>query len=520
MFGSKRPLSSVEIVNSALKSGKYQDRSGALVITHRLNRKSEYTGTLYISDNKVYAATVEPSNLSVLKRAFSTGELSADDYNDMQRKFRNNLNHPQILPFLLSNQLFPDDSAVKIFAEYLLASIEKIFSWESASGTWHEGEKYEDAVIDVELSLEKIDLLLSKRTSFYRSFEHLASYDLGTIDYDNLSFVIRNRLPEKASRDMSTVYKMCQENKSNFAEIIRETGITPYVALQALLRLWKNGALDISQVPSRANEESTHPVVVSYERALECRESGLSARRDAPTSKNPHKEEPVIVASGFSSKDSTSSTHTSHANSTATSQNVVIEGEVIIEGEIVEPRIAQSESPYTHHSKRDATNSGVRLGSPIPMPMYTPSEVTPSKVDDSLPTVEVVSEPLETSVLESGQSPSSTSENSHDQESDNYDSEGALPENSPVYSIHMRLQELGDDKDKEEASLNETQRLLDEQRRKVQDAELKLREAMDFNNKQKNIMETLEKQETTSLDRIASLETQIFDTIATFQYRK
>lgn len=519
MFGSRKPLSSVEIVNSALKSGKYQDRSGALVITHRPSRKIEYTGTLYISNNKVYAATVEPSNLSVLKRAFSTGELSADDYSDMQRKFRNNLNHSQILPFLLSSQLFPDDRAVKIFAEYLLASIEKIFSWESASGTWHEGEKYEDAVIDVELSLEKIDLLLSKRTSFYRSFEHLASYDLGTIDYDNLSFVIRNRLPEKTSRDMSTVYKMCQENKSNFAEITRETGMTPYVALQALLSLWKNGALDISQVPSHATEGNARPVVVSYERALEHRESGLSARRDAPTSENPRKEEPVVVASGFPSKDSTSSTHASHANSTATSQGAVIEGEVIIEGEIVEPRIAQSESSYTHRSKRDTMNSGVKLGSPIPMPMYTPSEVTPSKVDSS-PTVEVESEPLGDSVLESEQSSSRISKNSHDQELDNPDSESALPEDSPVYSIHMRLQELGDDKDKEEASLNETQQLIEEQRRKVQDAELKLREAMDFNNEQKNLMETLEKQEATSLARIKSLESQIFDTIATFQYRK
>lgn len=257
LFGQKNILhSSVEILDTILRSDDIKGNDGAVVVERKEGRKTVQTGTLFFHSDLVYAVKISDMPVPIANRVATGGKVDIDEIKSIVRYCGNDPYSPDVVRQLLVNHLISEKELDSYVKEHFLDNIAEILSWENCSGKWYPGERTKDFTMP-SLSFPRLKQIIAGREIKRHDFAKEVSRFFRPEEFDSIMPLKTPSKEQTFTPEVSAIIEH-SNGENTFKDISVETGIGTAVVLQTINTLWKMGTVSLKY----------GAIEVSYESAL------------------------------------------------------------------------------------------------------------------------------------------------------------------------------------------------------------------------------------------------------------
>lgn len=201
-------------------------------------------GYVYLRNGLVYSASVNTYVPNIMTRLVQSGHLDATAIKLIERKFGDNLTHPDISEFILDNHLVPEKIMDGINQDFFLEIFDFLISWENVNADWRQNETTDYLKIN-NFELQRIINLVDSRQTFI-----LGAAEQFGVDLINLGVVTFRSLGDPGFDDETPMIFHQLFSIANGEWDIKSAatnfGLTHFRVIQAIYELWKAGYLELS----------------------------------------------------------------------------------------------------------------------------------------------------------------------------------------------------------------------------------------------------------------------------------
>ena len=211
----------------------------------RFTRSDKKTiGYVYLRNGLVYAASINTYVPNLMTRLVQAGYLDQNGVKTVERKFGDNLTHPDIAEYILDHHLVPEKTMDSISQDFFLEIFQYLISWENVNADWRDKETTDYLKID-NFELNKIINIVDARQDFIKGVAEQFGVDLinlgvitfktkTTPDFDDETPMMFHQIVSIANGEWNI-----QSAADNF-------GLTHFRVVQAIYELWKADYLELS----------------------------------------------------------------------------------------------------------------------------------------------------------------------------------------------------------------------------------------------------------------------------------
>lgn len=257
LFGQKNILhSSVEILDTILRSDDIKGNDGAVVVERKEGRKTVQAGTLFFHSDLVYAVNISDMPVPIANRVATGGKVAIEEIKSIVRYCGNDPYSPDVVRQLLVNHLISEKELDSYIKEHFLDNIAEILSWENCSGKWYPGERTKDFTMP-SLSFPRLKQIIAGREIKRHDFAKEVSRFFRPEEFDSIMPLKTPSKEQTFTPEVSAIIEH-SNGENTFKDIAVETGIGTAVVLQTINTLWKMGTVSLKY----------GAIEVSYESAL------------------------------------------------------------------------------------------------------------------------------------------------------------------------------------------------------------------------------------------------------------
>lgn len=257
LFGQKNILhSSVEILDTILRSDDIKGNDGAVVVERKEGRKTVQTGTLFFHSDLVYAVNISDMPVPIANRVATGGKVAIEEIKSIVRYCGNDPYSPDVVRQLLVNHLISEKELDSYIKEHFLDNVSEILSWENCSGKWYPGERTKDFTMP-SLSFPRLKQIIAGREIKRHDFAKEVSRFFRPEEFDSITPLKTPSKEQTFTPEVSAIIEH-SNGENTFKDISVETGIGNAVVLQTINTLWKLGTVSLKY----------GAIEVSYESAL------------------------------------------------------------------------------------------------------------------------------------------------------------------------------------------------------------------------------------------------------------
>lgn len=233
---SERPV--LPTLTNQFSTGRCPEGIGAIEI---VSRSSRIAARIYVNGRKVYGVDISNFPLEVIRRIITSEHISDTNRRIMLNQFGENLADPNIVDYVLENQMIPPSVLIVYLKDIFLGACDYIASIPSAEISWRPSVTPKSTPVP-EVDLDKLWNVVSKRQSEFTRIAELFGIDESQVR--NLKFKRIENVDTQISQLIANIYSLAT-GEWTILDFARQFGISLFLASREIQNLWVNNKLTV-----------------------------------------------------------------------------------------------------------------------------------------------------------------------------------------------------------------------------------------------------------------------------------